>query len=75
MLPLTESDGRYVLQTRLLPGTVIRYQFYASLPASPETALIPVDCLDSDGNVSVTITEDSVVVSQTNISCPSLSRN
>jgi arabinogalactan endo-1,4-beta-galactosidase len=46
-LPLT--DGEYVLHTRLLPDTPIHYQFYSALPAKPETALLPSQCLDDDG--------------------------
>ena len=47
LLPLTRSDGEYILQTRLLPETVIQYQLYGALPASAENALIPQNCLDS----------------------------
>jgi arabinogalactan endo-1,4-beta-galactosidase len=73
MLTLTLSDGAYVLHTRLLPGTTIRYQFYTEPPAAPETALLPAECLDDEGYVSVTIPENDAAIVQTDGACPTVS--
>lgn len=70
VLPLAAADGAYAIQTRLMPGTTIRFQFYAATPASPETALLTGDCLDDEGYVSVTIPDRSVVIAYTGSACP-----
>ncbi|MFN8371360.1 MAG: glycosyl hydrolase 53 family protein [Anaerolineae bacterium] len=69
-LPLVE--GVYVLNARLLPGTVMRYQFYGDTPISADTALVPADCLDSEGYVTLTVPESSVTIDLTNVSCPAV---
>ncbi|MBZ0285195.1 MAG: arabinogalactan endo-1,4-beta-galactosidase [Anaerolineae bacterium] len=72
-LVLSPTDGEYQLHVRLMAGTEIRYQFYAALPASLETALLPPACGDGEGRVSVSIPDDTVSIYQTNTTCPSLS--
>ena len=70
-LPLTAGDdGRFTLHARLLPGTSIHYQFYAALPASPETALVPADCLDPDGYATATIGDSAVTITSSAGACP-----
>jgi arabinogalactan endo-1,4-beta-galactosidase len=72
LMLLTPSNGEYVLHTRLLPGSEIQYQFYAGLLTSPETTLLPANCMDDEGLTSVTIPDSDVTIHQTNISCPAL---
>jgi hypothetical protein len=74
MLPLSLKDGDYTLKTRLIPGTQIHYQFYSSAPASPETTLLPPDCAEDDGYVSISIDTSDVTITQTDNSCPMLDR-
>jgi len=69
-IPLTLVDGEYMLHTRLMPGTEIRYQFYSGLPASAETALLPPTCIDEEGLVGLTVPGDPVSIQQTNTMCP-----
>jgi arabinogalactan endo-1,4-beta-galactosidase len=69
-LALTGQDGTYTLHTRLPAGTVIHYQFYSALPASPETALIPAECADDEGMAALTIPEGGALVEHTATGCP-----
>jgi arabinogalactan endo-1,4-beta-galactosidase len=70
MLQLELEDGEYMLRTRLMAGTEIRYQFYSALPASPENSLLPQDCLDDEGYVSVVIPDEATSFVHTSESCP-----
>lgn len=67
-LPLV--DGTYVLHTRLLPGTVIHYQFFEALPANDESALLPSACLDAEGMFAFTIPDDTATITHTDVECP-----
>ncbi len=70
LLRLPLRDGSYTLETRLPVGSEIRYQFYASTPASPATALLPPDCLDAEGYVSARIGEHGVTLRHSDDACP-----
>lgn len=72
MLRLPLVDGAYTLNTRLLAGTEIHYQFYGDTPASAETALLAGECLDSDGYVSVRIPEGDVLIQHIQNECPTV---
>lgn len=72
LLTLTPVEGQYTLQTSLIPGTAIRYQFYSALPASLETALLPQICMDDEGFVSVLVPDYDVSIRQTNATCSTL---
>jgi hypothetical protein len=58
------------MHTRLLPGTVIHYQFFAALPASDETALLPSDCLNADGVFEMTVPDAPATVTNSDAECP-----
>ena len=73
LLPLTLQNGEYALQTRLLPGTEIRYQFYVSQPAEIGSALLPQDCMDDEGYLSTIVATNSVIIGHTSSSCPAQS--
>jgi arabinogalactan endo-1,4-beta-galactosidase len=73
LLVLTPTDGEYVLHTRLLSGSDIRYQFYASRPEALDNALIPQHCLDDEGYVTVSIPDENGIIFQTDKVCPLVS--
>lgn len=68
MLPLV--DGVYSLEARLMPGTEIRYQFYGVTPASPENALLSVDCMDEEGHTTLIIPNEDALIEHTTGTCP-----
>ncbi len=72
VLPISLEDGAYTLSGRFMPGTEIHYQFYSALPASAETQLLPTDCTNEQGYVTVTIPKNDVLVNQENAACPVL---
>lgn len=67
---LSATNGEYQLHARLMPGTEIRYQFYAALPAAPENALVPSTCADAEGHLALSIPDTSTTLLHTETACP-----
>ena len=69
---LPDETGQFVLHTRLIPQTDIQYQVYSALPASEETALLQLDCLNDEGMVAVRLLDSATLIYHTNEQCPTL---